>query len=103
MAEKAPVEEIQMNDININKVVENSSKKSSNFIIFISDFYYLDSASKLKTHLIKESKIENISIKKINDNKYRLSVGPFKNFSSLKSTYISLNNLGFDELDIHRE
>ena len=45
----------------------------------------------------------NISVKKINNNKYRLLVGPFKNFNALKTTYISLNNLGFESLNIFRE
>ena len=45
----------------------------------------------------------NFSVKKINDNKYRLSVGPFNNFNALKSTYISLNKLGFEDLNVFRE
>ena len=66
-------------------------------------FYYLDSAKNLKKELIKETKINEFSVKKINDNKYRLSVGPFKNFNALKSIYISLNNLGFEGINIYRE
>jgi hypothetical protein len=53
--------------------------------------------------LIKKSNINNISVKKINDNKYRLLAGPFKNFNALKTTYISLNNLGFESLNIYNE
>ena len=69
----------------------------------ISDFYYLDSANNLKNELVKKIYISNISVKKINDKKYRLLVGPFKNFNTLKTTYISLNNLGFESLNIFRE
>ena len=29
--------------------------------------------------------------------------GPFKNFNALKTTYISLNKLGFENLNIYRE
>ena len=29
--------------------------------------------------------------------------GPFKNFNALKSIYISLNNLGFEGINIYRE
>ena len=47
--------------------------------------------------------MNNISVKKINDKKYRLFVGPFKNFSALKTTYISLNNLGFESLNVYNE
>ena len=47
--------------------------------------------------------MSNIYVKKINDNKYRLLVGPFNNFNALKGSYISLNNLGFEDLNIYRE
>ena len=53
--------------------------------------------------LIKKTKIDNFSIKKINGKKYRLLAGPFKNFNALKTTYISLNNLGFEGLNIYNE
>ena len=67
------------------------------------DFYYKDSAIKLRKELLKETKMNNIIIKKINNKKYRLTVGPFENFNTLKTSYISLNNLGFENLDIYRE
>jgi len=71
--------------------------------LIISDFYYYDSANELKNNLIKKININNISIKKINNKKYRLLVGPFKNFNALKTTYISLNNLGFENLNVYKE
>ena len=104
VAEKAPVEKIKVNIINDNSSSGMESKKTDKkFLIIISDFYYEDSAIKLKEHLEKSSSLKTIFIKKINKNKYRLSVGPFKNFNSLKSSYISLNNLGFDDLNILRK
>ena len=69
----------------------------------INDFYFEDSASNLKTELVKKTKKNNISVKKISNNKYRLLAGPFKNFNALKTTYISLNNLGFESLNIYNE
>jgi cell division protein FtsN len=71
--------------------------------LLISDFYYLDSAENLKIELTKKTKLEGFAIKKINNKKYRLYIGPFQNFNSLKSTYISLNKLGFDELRIYKK
>ena len=53
--------------------------------------------------MIKSTKDKNFFIKKIEDNKYRLSAGPFRNFNALKTTYISLNNLGFESLNIYYE
>ena len=80
---------------------ENDSPKIKNYIILISDFYYEDSAISLKNSLIKKTNMKNISVKKITDNKYRLLAGPFKNFNALKKTYISLNKLGFENLNIY--
>ena len=77
--------------------------KKSNFILVISDFYYEESAINLKKDLVKKTKMNNISVKKINNKKYRLLVGPFENFNALKTTYISLNNLGFEDLKIYNE
>ena len=47
--------------------------------------------------------MKNIYVKKINNTKYRLFLGPFSNFNTLKNTYISLNDLGFEDLNIYRE
>ena len=68
----------------------------------INDFYFKDSAYKLKNELIKKTKMDSISVEMINDKKYRLFAGPFKNFNALKTTYISLNNLGFENLNIYK-
>tara|TARA_Y100001960_G_C14639941_1_gene810315 strand:+ start:196 stop:966 length:771 start_codon:yes stop_codon:yes gene_type:complete len=109
IAEKAPVEEIKMDVItssvedNINNAQKTKKVKIYKFEIIVSDFYYFESAMSLKKHLEKETQIKNFSVKKINKNKYRLSIGPFKNFNALKSSYISLNNLGFDELEIENK
>ena len=104
VSEKAPVDEVKMDDLVKDKIkIEEKKVVSKNFILVISDFYYLDSANNLKKELLEKTKISNIFVKKINNNKYRLLVGPFKNFNALKTTYISLNNLGFENLNIFRE
>ena len=104
VADKAPVDQIEMNDITtkeIKKIIKKSKK--NNFVLVISDFYYENSALELKKDLVKKISMDNIYIKKINNNKYRLFVGPFENFNALKTTYISLNNLGFESLNIYNE
>jgi len=108
VAEKAPVNEVKMDDLskdrNKNKDTKKTDKeKNKKFIIVISNFYYAYSANNLKKELNKSINNANFSVKKINVNKYRLSVGPFKNFNSLKSVYIGLNNLGFEDLNVYRE
>ena len=104
VAEKVPVDEIKMDDLTEEQAeTKKISRKISNFILVIADFYYEDSANNLKKELVKKNKMNNISVKKINNKKYRLIVGPFKNFNALKTTYISLNNLGFENLNVYRE
>jgi len=103
-ADVAPVDEVKMNDLSDDQIeIKKKIENKKNFTLVISDFYYHDSAKNLKKELIETTQINEFSIEKINDNKYRLSVGPFENFNALKSIYISLNNLGFEDLDIYRD
>ena len=104
VAATAPVEKIKMNDLTkSDSSIKKLSNKKTSFILVICDFYYQDSANNLKTELTKKTKFNNFAVKKINNNKYRLLIGPFENFNALKSTYISLNNLGFTDLNIYKE
>ena len=106
VANKAPVEKIEIADLSKDQDKDKETKikkKRYNYILVISDFYYSESAIELKKNLLNKTNLTNISVKKINNNKYRLLAGPFENFNALKSTYISLNNLGFEGLNIFRE
>jgi len=100
----APVDKVEIDVlVEADSATKIKSKNKSKFVIVISDFYYLDSAKNLKNKLFKLTLLDNLDVKKISNNKYRLLAGPFKNFEALKSTYISLNNQGFNELNIFRE
>ncbi len=104
VAQSAPVDEVKVDDLSQNKnTKDKKNTKNKEYFININDFYYFDSANNLKIEISKNIVTKNLFIEKINDNKYRLYAGPFKNFSSLKSTYISLNNLGFDDLNIYKK
>jgi len=103
VADKAPVNQIKMDDLTKKDYKVEKSEVKKNFILVISDFYYVDTANNLKKDLLKKININNISVKKINNKKYRLLVGPFENFNALKNTYISLNKLGFAGLNIYKE
>ena len=104
VAEIAPVNEVKMDDLTKQEEkIEKKIVKKPNYIVVISDFYYKESAINLKNELNKKNQFINISVKKINDKKYRLFAGPFKNFNALKTTYISLNKLGFEHLNIYKE
>ena len=102
VAENVPVDEITMDNLSKGELdIEKEILKEANFILVINDFYFEDSANNLKTELVEKTKMNNISIEKINNKKYRLFVGPFKNFNALKTTYISLNDLGFEIPNIY--
>ena len=103
VAQKAPVDKVQMDDLNENINIIDDNKKQSYYNIIISEFYYKDSAINLKNDLAKKTKINNFSIKKINIKKYRLLSGPFVDFNALKTAYISLNNLGFENLIVNKK
>jgi len=104
VALKVPVNEIIVDDLSKKKIkTQKNSFKKTTFILVIADFYYFDSANNLKKQLINQTENSNFIVKKINNNKYRLYVGPFKNFNTLKSTYISLNNLGFENLNVYKK
>ena len=103
VAEEAPVDEVKMTNLSKNEIEDNKNIVEKNFILVVSDFYYYESAENLRSELVEKVKKNNFSVRKINDNKYRLFAGPFKDFNSLKFIYISLNNLGFENLNIHRE
>ena len=101
MAETAPVEQIEMNDLTSTiKIKKKENNKENSFVLIISDFYFIESANNLKKELSTKTGIDNFEVIKIKKNQYRLSIGPFKNFNALKSIYISLNNLGFNDLNI---
>lgn len=103
VAEKVPVNTVSINNISENQNVSiNSNKDYFNYSILISDFYFLDSANKLKEKLTENSDIKKLYIKNVKPQVFRLASGPFKDFITLKNVYLSLNRIGFDELKIFK-
>ena len=100
VADTAPVTSIDINDMSAYKKSKKSKKKTPSFIINIADFYFLDSAKNAKKRFEKEGNLVNIKIKKISVNKFRVYSGPYDSFNSMKDTYFSLKELGFENLDI---
>ena len=71
-----------------------------NYIIKFADFYFEDSAIMLKNRLFEEHKIENILIKKLSQNNFRVYKGPYKDFEKLKKGFHNIENLDFDSIEI---
>ena len=103
VATKAPVEKIKIKDLSLSKVVKVVTKKNNfDYSIFIADFYFEDSSYLMVSRIKENTSIQNIKVSKISNNQYRVSIGPFKNLSSLKNTFNELKILNFENIEIIR-
>ena len=96
-----PTNSIDVQDISKEKNISINEIKKYNFTILLGDFYFLKSAQSLKLRLENEGNIDNLLIKRLSQNNYRLQAGPFLTFNSLKDVFYTLNTLGFDDLTIY--
>ena len=112
VANKVPVEGIEIKNISLNSNKSNKSNKNKikskintnfNYIIRIADFYFEDSAITLKKRLQNQYNITNIKVKKVSKNRYRLYRGPFYNLDSIKSEYSDIIKLNFENIEIIKE
>ena len=108
VANKAPVTSININEMSISTPeikVKNTpeikvKKKKPSYIIDIAEFYFSKSAETIKNRFEKEANLENIKIKKISKTRFKVYSGPHASFNTVKDTYFSLNELGFENLNI---
>ena len=101
VAEKAPVDGIQINDLNTKKTTKESIKnRKFSYSIKVADFYYKDSAVMMMDRIKNEALIQNLSILELSKTKYRVLIGPFDNIKSLKNSFEKMNLLNFDNLEI---
>ena len=104
VANKAPVEDIMVQSISLETEKKESKIENFvtnfNYIIKFADFYFEDSAIMLKNRLFEEYKIENILIKKLSQNNFRVYKGPYKDFEKLKKGFHNIENLDFDSIEI---
>ena len=76
------------------------SEQFSDYIIKFADLYFEDSAIMLKNRLTSEFNINNVLIDKINNNVYRVYIGPFNNINSIKIEFDKIDIMSFDNIDI---
>ena len=101
VANKAPVNSINISDLNIKETnTKNELSKKFSYEIKIADFYFNDTASLLIDRIIKETKIRDAKIKKINEKKYRVYAGPFNNINSLQKSFNDISILEFENIEI---
>ena len=101
VAEKAPVDGIQINDLNNKKSkIKKDKDKIFSYSIKVADFYYKDTAEMMIKRIKEESSIENLNISKLSETKYRVLIGPFNDIKTLKKSFEKMNTLNFENLEI---
>ena len=102
VANKAPVKSISINEIGTPKSKELDDRRSFNYSIKITEFYFLKNATELKKRIENETSLKNINIISINDTKHQVLLGPYSNINTLQSAYNSINNLNFENIELIR-
>ena len=104
VANKAPVDDIMIQNISLDTKKKESNTENFvtnfNYIIKFGDFYFEESAIMLKNRLFEEYNIDNILIKKLSQNNFRVYKGPYKDFDKLKKGFHNIENLDFDSIEI---
>ena len=101
VAEKAPIDGIQINDLNnVNLKKKITDDKTFSYSIKVADFYYKDTAKIMINRIKNVTSISNLNIIRLSDTKYRLLIGPFNDIKSLKNTFEKMNLFNFENLEI---
>ena len=102
VADKAPVDTISVNDLNITdeKKIKNKINSEFKYVIKIADFYYLDTAKQMVKRIKSELNIKKTDINKINENKFRVFTGPYLSLKAIQKAYNSIEPLGFENIEL---
>ena len=101
VAEKAPIDGIQINDLNVKKIKKNKSKnKKFSYSIKVADFYYKNTAELMIDRINKETSINNLKILKLSEIKYRVLIGPFNDIKMIRDSFEKMYLLNFENLEI---
>ena len=105
VAEKAPVDGIQIDNLGVVNQLKNVAKKDSifSYSIKIADFYYKDSAKNMSDRIIDETNITNPVIKTISNTKYRVLLGPFNDIKKLEDSFNEIKSLDFENIEILKD
>ena len=105
VAEKAPVDGIQIDNLGDVNQPKNEAKKDNifSYSIKIADFYYKDSAKNMSDRIINETNIINPLIKTISNTKYRVLLGPFNDIKKLEDSFNEIKSLDFENIEILKD
>jgi len=102
VAEKAPIDGIQINDLNVTKNIKKDTLKKDvfSYSIKIADFYYKDTAKMMLNRIKNETSLKNCKILKLSETKFRVLIGPFNDIKSIKESFEMIKSLNFENLEI---
>ena len=101
VAEKAPIDGIQIKDLNSKpKKKKKNIKLKFSYSIKLADFYYKNSAKTMILRIKNETNIKNSKIQQLSKTKFRVLIGPFNDIKSLKESYEKLRPMNFENLEI---
>jgi hypothetical protein len=105
IAEKAPVDGIQIDNLGDVNQPKSKAKKDNifSYSIKIADFYYKDSAINMSNRIIDETNIANPVIKTISNTKYRVLLGPFNDIKKLEDSFNEIKSLDFENIEILKD
>jgi len=105
VAEKAPVDGIQIDNLGDFNQPKYKAKKDNifSYSIKIADFYYKDSAINMSNRIIDETNIANPVIKTISNTKYRVLLGPFNDIKKLEDSFNEIKSLDFENIEILKD
>jgi hypothetical protein len=105
VAEKAPVDGIQIDNLGDVNQPKNEAKKDNifSYSIKIADFYYKDSAKNMSDRIIDETNITNPVVKTISNTKYRVLLGPFNDIKKLEDSFNEIKSLDFENIEILKD
>ena len=88
VAEKAPVDGIEINDLNKVKTKKKTIKtKKFSYSIKVADFYYEKSALEMINRIKNETSIKNFKVQPLSKTNFRVILGHFNDINSLKNSY----------------
>ena len=104
VADKAPVESISINNLNDseNLTPKKKNKKKFKYTIKIADFYFENTAISMVNRVQRETTLNNVQIRKMTKNKFRVYLGPYRELKTLQKVYNSVEKLKFENIEILR-
>ena len=101
VAEKAPIDGIQIKDLNETAKKKKKKKTQSfSYSIKVADFYYKDTAEMMLSRIKAETSLDNSRVIKLSETKYRVLIGPFNDIKSIRESFEKMKLFNFENLEI---